>query len=125
MDRKRQSKLLTILSVVFLIGLLSTVGLYFIKDKRTRDNSDFRYTIVELTDYYHQGDTRGKEIKYRLNGVIYKDHCSGDKCINAEIGTSYIIKVYLDDPEIFEILWTKRVTGIDSIPETGWKEIPI
>jgi hypothetical protein len=125
MNNERQSKLLTILSILFLVGL-SIVWLTVVThDIWTRKHSKFRHTVVELTDFYFKGKVNGKEIRYSLNGVDYIDHCGDQKCKNAKLRDKYFIKVYLDDPEIFEIMWNYKVKTVDSIPKTGWGQLPV
>ena len=123
MNKEKQKQLLTTISVLFLIGLAVVTVATWTHDIQTKNNSKFRYTIVELTDYYHKGKVRGKEIRYSLNGVTYDDHCRDDNCEKAKVGDKYLIKVYLDDPKVFEIIWTNKITDSDSVPLTGWESI--
>ena len=87
-------------------------------------NSEYRYTVVTLADYYSKGKVSGKVITYQLNGVHYTDHCGDRDCRDANIGDQFFIKVYISDPEIWEILYSNKIMRIDSIPVAGWKVFP-
>ena len=124
MNEKQPWKLKTKLQLVFLFGVAIFVIFDFSYTIWTKRNSQFRYTVVELTDLYIKGRVHGKEIRYQLNGETYVDHCSDAKCRGGKIGDKYFIKVYLEDPEVFEIIWTNKVNLADSVPREGWIQIP-
>ena len=125
MNNERQTKIVTILSVLFLVGLSITLLTVVTHDIWIRKHSKFRYTVVELTGFYFKGNVNGKEIRYSLNGTDYIDHCGDQNCKNAKLRDKYFIKVYLDDPEVFDIMWTHKIKNVDSIPKTGWGQLPV
>jgi|GEM_PF-2329042 hypothetical protein len=52
------------------------------------------------------------------------DHCGDRDCRDANIRDQFFIKVYISDPEIWEILYSNKIMRIDSIPVAGWKVFP-
>ena len=118
------TRLLTIGSILF----LAIVGYFLIAeilhDQRVRATSQFKYSIVEIVEDYHQGDVRGKKILYYLNDVQYKDHCRGHLCLKTKDGDRFIIKIYLDDPSIFTILYNKKLKRNYQGSTVGFEVIP-
>lgn len=119
-----EHNVLAFLTIVSIIVLASLFFQRFFHNIITRSNSEYRFSIVTIGKYYHEGDVRGKYILYSLNGSLYKDHCRGKRCVNTTEGERYLVKVFLSDPEIFEILFDKRVKSNLSVPLAGWEVIP-
>lgn len=124
MKKTNSSLIVTFGSVLFLAVLFFGIASSYFHRKNVVTNSEYRYTIVTLTDYYSRGKVSGKVITYSLNGVQYEDHCGDRDCRDAKIGDRFFIKVYVSDPKIWEILYSKRINRIDSIPVDGWKVLP-
>ncbi len=109
---------------IFLLSVLVVIFRTATHRYLIRKNSQYRYTIVEFIDRYHQGDVRGWNVRYSLNGVEYLDHCSDNDCFKCSKGNRFIIKVYLEDPEVFDIIYTIKALPNETAPEAGWEVLP-
>ena len=118
-----KSSWLSVVVVFFIVVAIATLPTIvyraFIISK-----SEFRYTVVKFTDNYHTGKSHGKKIHYSINRSAYESHCGSNECRNARIGDIYLIKVYLDDPDVFEILFFYKVNPEVVVPDEGWLSVP-
>ncbi|MFM8914483.1 MAG: hypothetical protein ACKOE6_16420 [Flammeovirgaceae bacterium] len=105
--------------------VLLLISIYWFADivhtENIKRNSKFAYTIAEITDYYHKGVTNGKELTYHLGERKIVSHCM---CTRAKIGDRYLVKVFLEDQEVFEILFHMKVPKKWKAPANGWESIP-
>jgi|688.fasta_scaffold1097044_1 hypothetical protein len=116
-------------SIAIYSSLLLAIVVYWLSSvihlEKVKRNSEFVFTIAEISDFYHQGITNGKEITYFINNKKFVNHCGSMQCKRTKIGERYLIKVFNDDPEVYEIIYTIKVKPVIVAPIDGWKSIPM
>lgn len=105
---------------ILLVGAFLSIKYYLIQSE-VREG-DFRYSIVEIKDEYYKGKVIGKTVEYSFMGKVYKNHCASQLCKAASIGDRYFIKVFIKDPNVFEVVNSKA--NMSEVPYEGWKTLP-
>jgi len=118
-----KQKRVLVLSALLIGSVAIILGNEILHDIKIRQ-SDFRYTVVTVVGNYFKGEVIGKEFEYSLNGIRYNMNCSSQECKYSGIGSRFIIKVYLSDPEFFEIVFSQEVPKEIFPPSSGWERIP-
>jgi hypothetical protein len=122
MVNNRKSIIVYAALFLFVLVIWLTSVIYWEKVKR---NSKFVFTIAEISDFYHQGNVNGKEVTYYLYNKKFVDHCGSTECKRAEIGARFLVKVFEDDPEVFEIIFSFEIKKGIVAPKDGWKTFPV
>jgi hypothetical protein len=107
-------------SIVLLIGVVLT--LRYATEVSNVKAGEFRYSIVEIKDHYYQGEVIGKIVMYRFKGKVYQNHCATQLCKGSKIGDKYYARIFLKDPNIFEMVNVRPSTA--DAPHDGWRTIP-
>lgn len=100
-------------------------GVYYTTRRQRIKRSEYRYCVGKITGNYYSGNTYGKEVIYHYNNTLYVNHCASQFCKNLNIGERYIIKIYLEDPYVFDVLNLKVYDTSLVAPVNGWKTIPL
>lgn len=112
------------LSISFMIALaLSVVG-YLIYERLTKSRSEERFTVCEITENYFSPKDIGKKYEYYIGGKRYEGICTSQKCVDAKIGSWFLMKFWVDKPEWTEIYLDQEVRTILDVPDEGWDELP-
>lgn len=118
-------------SIVTIVGcvILFVTGLFLVQEGVHQlyvKSGDFRYSVTEIKEKYYNGKQSGKTIEYSFMGTIYRRVCTGEICKRAKFGEKYFVKIYLKDPNIFEVVESRYdANKIKEIPYEGWRTIPV
>ena len=121
---KQKKILIGVSAIVLLVWLLVSISEihYLIGVK----NGEVRYSVAEIKDHYYQGEVIGKIIEYSFRGQIYRTLCANQICKKSKLGERYFIKLYIDDPDVFDIVESKYdANKIVKVPYEGWRTIPV
>jgi hypothetical protein len=117
-DKKTERKAIT--GALILIGLLVTYGLYYLYIKST---SDYVYTTGTAWDIASSKSGIGKVIRYNYDNKYYEFDCLSNDCKRMKIGDKVLLKIYIDDPSAYDIIYDDKVDLSINPPTNGWKEI--
>ena len=118
-DKKLERK--TIIGGLIIVGLLALTSGYYFYIKQT---SDFVFTFGLVVDFsVRPNRSHGKFIEYSLNGQTYKLECVSRKCRDTNIGDKLLLKIYIDDPTTYDIIYDVKFDQTKTPPLTGWKSI--
>jgi len=116
LSKKKQN--ITTLSIIIGISIAAIVYKYYI------GTTSYVYSLGTIVEFYKPAKG-GKRVKFSYNfkGKEYEG-TSNYSDYNIEEGEIYIIKIYIENPYLADILLDKPVNSNIKPPKEGWQEIP-
>lgn len=124
LDKMKTDNIKFYLSITFWMVFITTIIGYLTYEYITKSNSEIRYTVCEMVDYYSSSKDIGMKYQYTVNKKLYTDICTSNACANSKIGSKYIMKYWVSDPNLTEIYFDLPVEGNLEVPKEGWKKNP-
>ncbi|SHK65302.1 hypothetical protein SAMN04488028_1072 [Reichenbachiella agariperforans] len=112
------------LSMIFMIGLVIVVVGYLVYKNYVKSQSGVRYTVCEITTKYISAKDVGKKFEYVVEGKRLEGICTSQKCIDAQIGSRFLMKFWVDNPEWTEVYFDVPVSSEMEVPDKGWVTPP-
>jgi len=118
-DKKVKRKALIGLILAFVLTLGVVAYHSFVKSK-----SEFVYTIGLVSNFSARPKSSdGVVIKYTINNKTYQLECTSLKCQLMNLRDKVLLRIYLDDPSVYDIIYDHSKNLNSTPPVMGWKSI--
>lgn len=96
---------ITTLSVVGFIIILSLLGFKDIRKLWVKSNSDYVSATGTVKTYYvPPNKSKGVVLIFQYGDQMMEGWCTTGYCRTLKVGDTVKLRIYIDDPEIFDVL---------------------